>query len=150
MGTKKKKEQIKQVGEQTNKEWKVILYETKAGKSPVNDFIATLTQNEKDWMAVCMEQLKKEGYKIRRPQADYLRDDIYELRIQLRGRKKARTLYFFCYDDYIVLTHTFIKRTKEVPSKEIEKAIKYKNTFLEKYNINNIEEAYYASGFHKI
>jgi len=132
------------------KEWKIILYQTETGKCPFDDFIATLTDNERDWMAVCIEHLKREGFNIRRPQADKLRDDIYELRIQLKGRKKTRTLYFFCYNDYIVLTHTFIKRSDKVPDKEINKAIKYRNTFLEKYNINNIEEAYNVSGFPKI
>ena len=92
-------------------------------------------------MTVCIEHLRKEGFNIRRPQADKLRDDIYELRIQLRGRKKARTLYFFCYNDYIVLTHTFIKKTQKVPTNEINKALKYKNNFLERYSLENIKEA---------
>jgi phage-related protein len=129
------------MGTKKEREWQVKLYRTETGKCPVEDFIATLTSKEKKWMAACIEHLKNEGNKLRRPQADTLRDDIYELRIQLKGRKKTRTLYFFCYKDYIVLTHTFIKRTNEVPNSEINKAIKYKNDFLQRYNVTNIEEA---------
>jgi phage-related protein len=142
---KETKEQI-----QEPKEWKIILYQTENGRCPIDDFIATLTENEKDWMTACIEHLKREGFNMRRPQADFLQDDIYELRIQLKGRKKTRTLYFFCFNDYIVLTHTFIKKTEKIPKNEINKAIKYKNNFLEKYNITNIEEAYNVSGFPKI
>jgi len=81
------------------------------------------------------------GIGLRRPQGDYLRDGIYELRITLSGNK-IRTLYFFCYETYIILTHTFIKTTDKVPDKEINKALKYKEHFLHKYKQANIEEAY--------
>ena len=111
------------------KEWKIILYEDSNG-CPVNDFIDTLLNEDKEKMLKAMEYLKTVGIGLRRPQGDYLRDGIYELRVVLSG-DKTRTLYFFCYETNIVLTHTFIKSTKKVPDKEIERAIKYKEKYLQ-------------------
>ncbi|MCL2039321.1 MAG: type II toxin-antitoxin system RelE/ParE family toxin [Bacteroidetes bacterium] len=122
------------------KEWNIKLYKDKNGKCPIKDFMKTLSKDEKEWMTICIELLKNEGFKLRRPQCDYLGDDIYELRIKLSG-DNTRTLYFFCYENYIVLTHTFIKKTEKVPENEIKKAIKYKNDFLNRYKIDNIKGA---------
>lgn len=123
------------------KQWEIKFYKTETGKCPVNEFRATLTDDERDWMDLCIEHLSREGFRLRRPQADLIRDNIYELRVQLRSRKKTRTLYFFCFDDYIVLTHTFIKRTDAVPPQEIKKALKYKDDFLQRFDKSNIGEA---------
>ena len=89
-----------------------------------------------------IEYLKEKGAFAQRPQTAILRggdEGIYELRVQLKGKKKTRTLYFFCYENYIVLTHIFVKTTKKVPENEIAKAIKYKNDFLKRFNKNNIK-----------
>ena len=111
------------------KEWKVILYEDANG-CPINDFLYSLPKDEKEKIINAIEYLKEVGIGLRRPQGDYLRDGIYELRVALSG-DKTRTLYFFCYETNIVLTHTFIKQTKKVPDKEIERAIKYREKYLQ-------------------
>jgi phage-related protein len=131
------------------KEWKVILYKSEEGISPVEDFINSLSKKDYERMINAIEYLKDVGIGLRRPQGDYLKDGIYELRITL-ANYNYRTLYFFCYETYIVLTHSFVKNTDKVPDQEINKALKYKEHFLEKYNKTNIEEAYNVSGFHKI
>ena len=120
------------------KEWQILLYKTEDGKCPVNDFMKSL--NEKDFAEITkgIEYLKSVGFNIRRPHGDYLRDKIYELRIPILNNE-TRTLYFFCYETYIVLTNTFIKKTDKVPESEINKAIKYKNDFLQRYNKDNIK-----------
>ena len=133
--TKKKKQSTDTKIE--HKEWEIILYTTKNGKCPVNDFMDTLSVDDKEDMIKKILYLKNVGNEIRRPQGDYLRDKIYELRITL-ANNNTRTLYFFCYDDYIVLTHTFIKKTDKVPENEIARAIKYKNDFLARFNKENI------------
>ena len=125
--------------ESMQKEWKIKYYKNDEGECPIEDFIKTLSEKEQEKIKVYLEYLKQEGINIRRPQADYLRDGIYELRIKLK-EKNLRTLYFFCFENYIVLTHAFFKKTKRVPTNEINRALIYKQDFLNKYNINNIEE----------
>jgi phage-related protein len=115
----------------------------------VEEFVSTLSRKDEENMTKSILHLRNVGHELRRPHGAYLRDGIYELRVNLLG-ENTRTLYFFCLDDYIVLTHIFKKKTREVPDKQIEKAIKYRNTFLEKYNKTNIEEAYNVGGLRKI
>ena len=76
---------------------------------------------------------KEKGTELHRPQSALLRNGIRELRVQLKG-KNTRTLYFFEFENYIVLTHTFIKTIHKVPEKEIDRALTYKEDFLKRYN----------------
>ncbi len=75
-----------------------------------------------------IELLKEKGNSLRRPHADYLRDEIYELRIKV-NRIHYRILYFFNGKDIIVLSHGITKKSDIVPSKEIDLAINRKNLF---------------------
>jgi phage-related protein len=68
------------------------------------------------------------GYELRRPEADFLRDGIYELRAALGGIQ-YRILYFFNEKKEAVISHGLIKQTKEVPSKEIDLAVERKTRF---------------------
>lgn len=62
------------------------------------------------------------GHELRRPEADFLRDGIYELRIGHQGIN-YRILYTFIGQRIALLTHGIIKE-KRVPPKEIDKAIR--------------------------
>jgi phage-related protein len=79
-----------------------------------------------------MERLARLGRDIRRPEADYLRDGIYELRTQLRN-VQYRLLYFLYGTEAdgtltAVISHGTTKR-KRVPSQEIDLAIQRRETF---------------------
>jgi phage-related protein len=76
---------------------------------------------------VKLERLSQLGYELRRPEADLLRDKIYELRIGFQGIN-YRILYFFYKDQAIIVSHGIIKE-KQVPSTEIEQGIKHKTNF---------------------
>ena len=51
----------------------------------------------------------------------YLRDGIFELRVQLINTN-SRSLYFFIEGKTIIFTHGFIKKTEKTPNSEIKKA----------------------------
>lgn len=122
------------------KTWKVIYYKTKSGECPVKELIHNRSVDNQQKITTIIDYLQEIGVNLPRPYADYLRDGIYELRVKLSG-DETRTLYFFCFDLYIVLTHTFIKTTQKVPESEINKALKIKEDFLKRYTITNIKEA---------
>lgn len=65
---------------------------------------------------------------MRRPYADYLRDDIYELRFK-DGRRNLRILYFFAGKNIVVASHGLAKEAA-VPPKEIDLAIRRRERFL--------------------
>jgi len=77
--------------------------------------------------------LEERGPVLPRPYADLLKGGIHELRFKLSGNQ-VRFLYFFCYRDLIVLTNCFIKNIKQVPEKEIKRAMKARDDFLKRYS----------------
>lgn len=68
------------------------------------------------------------GHELRRPEADLLRDGIYELRARL-GTVNYRILYFFHGRDITVLAHAIIKEN-EIPNVEINRALERKRIFV--------------------
>ena len=64
------------------------------------------------------------GNDLRRPEADHLRDGIYELRASLQG-VHYRVLYFFSGKAVVVLSHGLTKE-REVPVRDIELAFERK------------------------
>lgn len=61
------------------------------------------------------------------PEADYLRDKIYELRTK-HGRVNLRMLYFFHGKQAVVVSHGLTKED-EVPPREIDLAVERKARF---------------------
>ena len=69
------------------------------------------------------------GPELRRPHADYLRDDLYELRVNVQ-RATVRLFYFFLERRIIVVTHGIKKKTGDVPPGEIDRAVNYRRRYL--------------------
>ena len=68
-----------------------------------------------------ISRLAEMGNELHRPEADYLRDGIFELRASYQGIH-YRILYFFSGKAVVVLSHGITKE-REVPTKEIDRAI---------------------------
>ncbi len=68
------------------------------------------------------------GHELRRPEADYLRDGIHELRAKNLGIN-YRVLYFFHDRVAVVLSHGIVKQADQVPPREIDIAIQRKRMF---------------------
>jgi len=71
-----------------------------------------------------IDRLGEMGHELRRPEADFLRDGIYELRASYRG-VRYRMLYFFTGKAVVVISHGLAKE-REVPSREIDRAARRK------------------------
>ena len=106
---------------------KVIFYKDDDGSVPVLDWLKTLPSKAVAKCLVKIERLGELGHELRRPEADLLRDKIYELRIGLQGIN-YRVLYFFHGDVAAVLAHGIIKESS-VPSIEIERTIARKRRY---------------------
>jgi hypothetical protein len=72
----------------------VVFYRDDDGSVPVLDWLDRLDDRARAKCVVRIERLKELGHELRRPEADYLRDGIYELRIRLQS-VSYRILYFF-------------------------------------------------------
>ena len=112
--------------------WQVLYYETEDEICPVRDFIDSQNQRNKAKIFSLISYLEEIGPQLPRPYADLLREGIHELRIKLTG-EQVRILYFFCYRNFIVLTHVFKKTTAKIRGAEIKKAKNYRDDFLRRH-----------------
>lgn len=108
-------------------ETKVVFYKEDDGIVPALDWLDSLPPKVKAKCRVRIDHLKALGYELRRPEADYLGDGIYELRVR-RRRVNYRILYFFYENIAAVVSHGLVKERRVSP-KEIDKAIERKQKY---------------------
>ncbi len=104
-----------------------VVFFAERGKSPVIDWLDRLAKKIQAKAHVRIERLAEMGHALRRPEADYLRDGIYELRWRYQS-VNFRILYFFHGKDTVVLSNGLTKEDR-VPSHEINLAIHRKELF---------------------
>ncbi len=118
---------------------KVVLFRTEKGEVPILDWLDGLDEKPRAKCLVRLERLEAEGHALRRPEADVLRDGIYELRAAHSGIN-YRMLYFFHGRQAVVVSHGIIKQRADVTSKEIDLAIKRKEAFTKDPDAHTHEE----------
>lgn len=91
---------------------------------PVLAWLDTMPEKVQEKCAERIDRLGELGHELRRPEADYLRDGIYELRASCQGRH-YRMLYFFAGKAVVVVSHGLMKE-RQVPSREIDRAVERK------------------------
>lgn len=106
----------------------VVFFCEEDGSAPLLEWLDDLPTKAQAKCLIKIERLENLGHELRRPEADRLRDDIYELRIALSGIQ-YRILYFFHGRVVAVLSHGIIKKDSAVPAIEIERAIDRKEKF---------------------
>ena len=106
---------------------RVVFYQEESGEVPLLEWFDTLSNKAQDKCRLKLERLRGLGHELRRPEADYLRDGIYELRVSLQGQQ-YRMLYFFHGKVAAVVSHGIVKE-RVVPPKEIDLAVKRKRLF---------------------
>jgi phage-related protein len=94
---------------------------------PLNEWFEILPGKVIQKCLVKLSRLEEKGHDIRRPEADYLRDGIYELRASYQG-VHYRMLYFFHARTAVVVSHGLAKE-RAVPSREIALALKRREKF---------------------
>jgi hypothetical protein len=62
-----------------------VIYREENGSAPFVNWFRELPVHAKDKVFVRLERLRELGHELRRPEADFLRDGIYELRASARG-----------------------------------------------------------------
>ena len=95
--------------------------EPKGGSVPLLQWFEGLPMKVQ---AKCVERIDRLGelwHELRRPEADFLRDGIYELRASYQG-VHYRMLYFFAGKAVVVVSHGLTKK-REVQPREIDQAL---------------------------
>ena len=102
----------------------VYLYRDERGVVPLLQWLDSLPTKVQLKCHTRIARLSELGNELRRPEADFLREGIYELRASYQG-VHYRILYFFVGQSIVVLSHGLTKE-REVPVREIDVAIERK------------------------
>ena len=106
---------------------RVVLFRDADGSCPFLEWFGELPPKVQDKCYLRLERLREMGPALRQPEADLLRDGIYELRVGFRG-VHHRMLYFFHGVIAAVVSHGLVKE-QVVPPKEIDRAVERKKQF---------------------
>jgi phage-related protein len=110
---------------------RLLFFRNPDGSAPAWEWLKELrVKNPKAYAkcAVRIRRLAELGHELRRPEADFLRDGIYELRAR-QGTVNYRILYFFHGRDAAVLAHAITKEN-EIPVIDINRALERKRAFV--------------------
>src|SRR5438094_4433303 len=107
---------------------RVVLFRDVDGSVPVIDWFRTLPEKVVIKCRSRLTRLHALGRELRRPEADLLRDGIYELRVGYQG-VNYRMLYFFHGNIAAVVSHGLTKERVVRPI-EIERAIRRRSQYL--------------------
>ena len=110
---------------------RLLFFQDANGAAPVWEWLKDLRAGNPKAYAKCVVRIRRLvelGHELRRPEADLLRDGIYELRARL-GTVNYRILYFFHGRNVAVLAHAITKE-HEIPVVEINRAVERKRAFI--------------------
>src|SRR5271156_1116810 len=116
----------------------VVFYREVDGAVPVLDWFDGLPSKAQDKCRIRIQRLAELGHELRRPEADLLRDGIYELRVGLR-HVNYRILYFFHSRVAAILAHGLTKEER-VPNAAIETALARKQRYEQAPKLHTFEE----------
>lgn len=128
----------------------IRIYRDSNGEIPLLKWRTDLLRKNKRAYAKCLyliKLLEQQGFDLRRPIADLLRDGIYELRAK-SGREQHRVLYFFAAQQVAVIS-TGLQKERAIPDSKIDLAISHRNNVkkgLMKYSISLEEWMGYLDG----
>jgi len=108
----------------------VYFYQEAKGDVPVLDWLRELERTNRRAAQKCetaIERLAELGHELRRPQADLLRDGVYEVRVRV-GQVNYRVLYFFHGRGVAILAHGLTKE-RAVPKADLERALERMRRF---------------------
>lgn len=109
----------------------VEYYEKADGSRPAEDFILSQDAKMQAKIFATLELLEIKGPGLREPFSKPLGDGIFEVRAK-QGSDISRVLYFFVVGRKVILTNGFVKKTQKTPSREIDRAKRYRADYQRK------------------
>lgn len=100
-------------------QWKILLYQTLQGDSPVKEFIDSLEQRAQAKVYDAINLLRNFGIRIGPPHVKkVIGTEMWELRIL--GADSIRVLYIAITGKTFLILHGFKKKKDKMPPKEIK------------------------------
>ncbi|MPZ18101.1 MAG: type II toxin-antitoxin system RelE/ParE family toxin [Luteitalea sp.] len=104
----------------------VLIFCERDGTVPLLAWLDKIPTKARLKCRVRLGRLAELGHELRRPEADFLRDGIYELRVSFGG-VNYRMLYFF-HEGRAVVSHGLTKEAA-VPPIEIDRTLGHRRAF---------------------
>lgn len=83
----------------------LVFYREEDGSVLLLEWLDGLEAKPQEKCLARLARLEQVGHELRRPEADYLRDGIYELRAAYRG-VQYRMLYFFSGKAFVIVSRS--------------------------------------------
>lgn len=101
-------------------DWNLLEYTTDSGRTPVQDFLESLTGRDLDDALALLGRLRQEGNRLRRPTSGALDEGLFEL----RGRR-VRIFYVFLPGRRLVLLDGMVKKRGDIPADVLRRVRRY-------------------------
>lgn len=109
------------------KRLKAVFFRTENNVEPVRAWLKELTKTDKKTIGEDIKTVEW-GWPLGMPLVDSLGSGLWEIRVNLKGGRIARII-FFCSANEMILVNGFIKKTKKMPQRELNLAIKRKKQY---------------------
>lgn len=111
--------------------WAIEYYATAKGKSPVRDFIDSLSPESKAKYIFIANLLGEYGIGVKEPYVKPLIGSRKLFEIRIKDKNNIHRILFFTFTGKkFVLLHGFTKKTEKTPRAEIETATKRMDAYL--------------------
>lgn len=110
----------------------VNFYKSSSGKSPINDFLDSLSGKQAQKITWVLEIIEESRIVPRQYFKKLINtDNIWEVRV-ISSSNIFRLLGFFDGNNLVILTNGFVKKIQKTPKNEIKLAEKRKKDYLER------------------
>jgi phage-related protein len=101
--------------------WEVDDYRGPHGARPVKAFLDGLAAPAKAKVYAALDMLATEGNRLQLPRSRALGDGLFEIRIS-HPDGPFRIIYCFQLGRRVLLLHAFVKRTEQIPARDLKVA----------------------------
>lgn len=118
---------------------KLVFYKQTDGTKPAGKFISSLPTKLRAKVMRDLDLLEKYGFNLGLPYVRKIQGAKYEKLYEMRTKFASnitRIFYFFETKDGIVILNGYLKKSDKTDKKELDKALKYMNDYLERGDKN--------------
>ncbi len=102
-------------------QWSIEYYVAASGKSPVKEFIDSLSPASKAKFIFVADLLTEYGLNVREPYVKPITGTRKLFEIRIKDQRNIHRIFYFAYSGRkLVLLHGFTKKTDKTPPREIE------------------------------
>jgi phage-related protein len=112
-------------------QWSIDYFVSENGKSPIKDFIDSLSPESKAKFIFIADLLTEYGLNVREPYVKPITGTRKLFEIRIKDRQNIHRIFYFAFTGRrLVLLHGFTKKTDKAPQREIEIAESRMREFL--------------------